>query len=561
MDRNSLKYKIYRALVSQRMIRRIGILLLVPLCFLIAWYFVAIHQCHQETEGIVSGIEADIDARFQFMERMVKLYTYCPPDERAGFRKDFFLKNEVENSRRVLHAQAYLVDADGKLIYDHGDFPDFMKYGKHWGILRDVEVGHRPRVIEVKYYHVREDDRIQLQLAVPFYEEGHFAGAMVCIIPKTAFQAIAKDFHAQFLIVDSYRKVFFESFYWLSNSLRSLPEDVSGDDHFTRLSENRFLFIDRKELFGGTLQVYNILYLNLYLVLFSLLTGLMVIALVPVQFFMKRRALRVADEITDNLEMIREAFVAVEAGDLSRTLDIRRGDEFDTIAASYNHMIEGIRHLLEVTRRQAEEMRYAQIRQLESQFNPHFLFNTLEIIRVLIRVDPKAAESVLLQLSDILRYSVRGEECVRLEEDIDYTLRYLEISKTRFGDRLEYTIDIDEEAEQAVIPKLLFQPIIENSVKYCMDRVESLSIDIRVKRAGEDIVIDIRDNGGGMDPEDFAVLERALRDAETSRTTIGLRNINRRIRLLYGDAYGVRIFNEDAGLHVHVALAMRGGDK
>ncbi|MDO5695930.1 MAG: histidine kinase [Eubacteriales bacterium] len=559
MKKKSLKYKIYRALLSQRFIRISVLIVSIPLFFFIAWYGSSVIQTRSQTREIASRIRQDIESRFTFMEGLVRSIPDLSIPLTAQRKRDFFMRNEVENGRRELTAELYIVDADGEIIYGKEEEPAFLRYGEDWGILYELKKSHAPRVTEVKHYHVKRQGDIQLQLAIPVMDGTTYRGAVVSVITKDRFTAIAKKFRTQFLVADAHDKVFFESFYWMSNALSVLPHRIEPGGGSALRLEHEFLIVQREEAVPGLLNVYSISGLNLSLLIFLILYLSLGLLLIPLHKVMKRRARKVANDITDRLDEINMAFEAVEHGDMDTRLSIQTDDEFATIASSYNHMLDSIEHLLDVTKRQAEAMRTAQIRQLESQFNPHFLFNTLEIIRVLIRMDPAGAQEVLRNLSDILRYSIRGEETVRLQDDLDYVMKYLAISKKRFSDRLEYHPDIDEDIGDAVIPKLLFQPLIENAIKHGMNRVEKLVIGLVIRRRENTIHICITDNGGGMSADDLSALQADLAKPGLRRESIGVRNIAKRIELLFGEAGTMTVSNEAAGLCIKIVLPYRGG--
>src|SRR5699024_7582755 len=121
----------------------------------------------------------------------------------------------------------------------------------------------------------------------------------------------------------------------------------------------------------------------------------------------------------------------------------------------------------------------AKIKQLEAQFNPHFLYNSLETIKYLIDLDPKQATRMILNLNHLLRYSIDvTKHEVTLEEDIENVKKFLEIIKTRLDERFAYEINISEEVQKTKIPRLLIQPLIENSVKHGFQVKEDLNIAI-----------------------------------------------------------------------------------
>ncbi len=146
------------------------------------------------------------------------------------------------------------------------------------------------------------------------------------------------------------------------------------------------------------------------------------------------------------IDEIATACDLVSHGNLNAELTISSHDEFQIIAQAYNTMLENVRSPMEKSVKLGRDTAVAQIRQMESQFNPHFLFNTLENIRFMVRLDPNAADAAMVQLAQLMRYSIKQEGMtVSLKEDLRYIESYMSILKMRFGSRLSYETRIPDE--------------------------------------------------------------------------------------------------------------------
>ena len=184
----------------------------------------------------------------------------------------------------------------------------------------------------------------------------------------------------------------------------------------------------------------------------------------------------------------------------------------------------------------------AQLKELESQFNPHFLFNTLENIKFMVRLDPGAATEMIMALSALLRYSISsGGRQAELREDLKYLESYMKIQKYRFGSRLDFASDIDARALGVYIPKLLFQPLLENAIKYGEDEKGQMRIEFRVALQEGCLHILVKDRGRGMEPGKLQGLEELLASGDNNTGHRGLFNVQRRVQLLYGEEYGLKI--------------------
>ncbi|WP_238456173.1 sensor histidine kinase [Lederbergia galactosidilytica] len=197
-------------------------------------------------------------------------------------------------------------------------------------------------------------------------------------------------------------------------------------------------------------------------------------------------------------------------------------------------------------RRQKE----SEFKMLASQINPHFLYNTLEMIRMkaLINKDQEVARSVML-LSQMMRSSLEvSEQPILLDSEINLIKTYLEIQKMRFGDKVNFSVKVKCDIQDYYIFPLLLQPIVENAIIHGIDReMENSIIEVEVFKTSKYLMIAVKDNGVGITPASLSLLNEALNTSEdTSQKSsgIGMNNVNKRIKLYYGDDYGVEIKSE-----------------
>ncbi len=188
----------------------------------------------------------------------------------------------------------------------------------------------------------------------------------------------------------------------------------------------------------------------------------------------------------------------------------------------------------------------AQLDALRMQLQPHFLFNTLNTISVLMKENVELANHLLLRLSDLLRLALRNNDTheVTLREELEFLRNYLEIEQTRFQDRLTVRYDIDEQAEDAQVPNLILQPLVENAIRHAVAPQPGKSIvEIRAVRSNGNIEIQVVDDGPGMQP------------ATANGKGIGLSNTRARLDKLYGSAHSFQLSPADGrGLRVTVVL-------
>ncbi|PCJ47981.1 MAG: sensor histidine kinase [Gammaproteobacteria bacterium] len=192
----------------------------------------------------------------------------------------------------------------------------------------------------------------------------------------------------------------------------------------------------------------------------------------------------------------------------------------------------------------------AQLKMLRYQLNPHFLFNTLNAISTLIlETDTKRANDMVSKLSNFLRYSLDNDpmQKIDLQKEINALQLYLDIEKVRFEERLELVFDIDDQASVGLIPSLLLQPLVENSIKYAVAISETGGrITIRAQKKGDRLQLEVSDNGPGVELVDGEI---------TASRGVGVRNTSGRLEVLYGDKHSFKLSNlEPTGLKIEIHI-------
>ncbi|MFD1452258.1 MULTISPECIES: sensor histidine kinase [Oceanobacillus] len=219
--------------------------------------------------------------------------------------------------------------------------------------------------------------------------------------------------------------------------------------------------------------------------------------------------------------------------------------ELNVIYKEYTSKIEKIRDLIQKNEEITEKKRILEIKHLEAKFNPHFLYNALEMIKYEITLNPENASDIVVKIAKLMRYNTNfGNTLVPLKVDLEYLINYCEIQKLRYGNRLEFEINIHDDLLDIPIPKLILQPLIENAIKHNIDYKNSLKISLTAQKLSDHLVINVIDNGLGIKEMELENLKKKIydkaEDVEEVRQ-IGLKSTQSILRLLYGENYGLKI--------------------
>ena len=229
--------------------------------------------------------------------------------------------------------------------------------------------------------------------------------------------------------------------------------------------------------------------------------------------------------------------------------------EVRELSDSFSHMVLRIQQLMSTVRQEEITLRKTELKALQAQINPHFLYNTLDSIAWMCERGRNAdAVNMVHALARLFRISIsKGHELIPIGKEIEHAESYLQIQKYRYKNQFTYEFDVDPACLDYCCNKITLQPIIENAINHGLDLlVDEGHIRVEVRQEGGDIVFRVQDNGVGMSQEQVdAVLERDPED----RTGIGIRNVNDRLRIYFGAPYGLHITSElDVGTCVEIRM-------
>jgi len=293
--------------------------------------------------------------------------------------------------------------------------------------------------------------------------------------------------------------------------------------------------------------------------LYGILLACVVLALI-ISFISARLFSRRINQLVQKMRMM-------DVGEFSVTTDVKSNDEIGYLEQSFNNMITRLDKHIQTAYVYQLESKTAELKALQAQINPHFLFNTLESIRfnALEHQDADTAKMIHL-LGNLFRWNIQsGDLFVELRQEINYAETFIELQKLRYADAFDFTTDVSQKLMTLGVPKFILQPLVENAIKHGQKGVSSGGIISISARLGEEIreseewrvesgekksgtlELTVEDNGHGMDEETVRRITARLGQPETEEDdhySIGLSNVHQRIRILFGEPYGLTIRSE-----------------
>lgn len=267
-------------------------------------------------------------------------------------------------------------------------------------------------------------------------------------------------------------------------------------------------------------------------------------------------AVAVSVSIGNRMNILINKFKRLETGDFTVDTVLSGGDELVTIEKSYNNMLTRLALLIDQSYVYKLEKKEAQLTALQYQINPHFLYNVLEIINSMAAVhQAEDIREVTQCLGRLYRYNMNSltSKTTTLEDELRHIENYIYLQNIQMSGRLEVFYDIDEEARQCAVIRFILQPIVENAIKHGFSEKSGVCcLEISARIENESVLhVEVTDDGVGMDKETLGILQAELSGQEDGtkerKSGIGIRNVNARIRLKYGQGYGLSIRSEERG--------------
>lgn len=338
-----------------------------------------------------------------------------------------------------------------------------------------------------------------------------------------------------------YDKELFKNMSEVANVEKKLfGEEVIVNSLYNRKTDWKIIHvIPKKEVYQETDELFQkVLFINIIVFLMALLFGYYV-----------------ANRFTKPIRQLSQMMEDVVEHKFKKHSEIKGSHEINILSASYNVMIDRIEKLISDIQFVEREKQKKHLEALQAQISPHFLLNTLNGIKWLCVIEgAKNAEKMILSLGQLLENMYfKNDEIVSLKEEIDLLKSYVEIQKMRYGGRFSVIYDVEEFLDMD-IPVLLLQPIIENAIIHgivASDGLGEIIISVEKSKVCEIVFIKIKDNGIGIKQEE---IDKIYEKKEQKISSIGIKNVNERIKLYYGNDCGVEICSENQGTNVILTI-------
>ncbi|WP_281743034.1 sensor histidine kinase [Tepidanaerobacter syntrophicus] len=265
-------------------------------------------------------------------------------------------------------------------------------------------------------------------------------------------------------------------------------------------------------------------------------------------------SLLLSKSLTKPLNELKKAIKEVEKGHLDTEIAINRRDEFGELLERFNQMSKNLKIYTEKLVERQKEISEIKIRLLQAQLKPHFLYNSLDAIKWMAKMNRiESVVDIANDLAQILRCSISDNQFIPLSRELDVVESYIAIQKIRFSGSFKHSINVREDLLDIEVPKLILQPLVENSITHGLRDKTDGKISIIGNMDGENLLITVKDNGCGMESELVAKYNNA--DFDKDEGHFGIYNINNILKLYYGQNYGIHI-NSEVGIGTEVTIVL-----
>lgn len=556
MDKRSNFYDSIRRMVMRYTLVPISLLFLLFLVFtIINARLILVNQTKEAGNNIRLSLEAVYDTYITESKRMAELpevirYAETGVDSQLVYEA-FYTFNNAQHVRSMMH----MMDREGMMIASSAGRLQEAAETALQAIVTRMSRMTEAELSETNVVRYAHDRYTTYTVAREIRSGEERVGYLIYQLYDEDFQKlIFRQNNEIALVTDRYNTVISTT----NNIVKGLlgkfrPSYDEGG--YVRIGDGRY-YMNEAALSGGQWKIYTLNAIQTNAYRYVSLAVFFVIASLLLWFLIQYLARVIASRQSRAVDKLLHAVHQLQQGNMQSFVYIGTGDEFETLANQYNIMLKRLNELIHKNEELSELRQVIEVKHLQSQFHPHFIFNVLETLKYAIVVDNRQAQDIVLILSRLLRYSISTDGAtVPLQEDLNYVADYLRLQQIRFKERLSYTLTVNENAREALVPRLLLQAVIENSIKYGYRSKENLHIEVEASVTNGELVVVIVDDGDGMSEQRLEEVTAILKQEDNRSPHIGLYNLHRRLVLLYGEPYGIVIDHaRSAGVRVVIRI-------
>ena len=457
-------------------------------------------------------------------------------EEDSWSRSKIYLQFYREVSDYREYAQFDLYDRNGKCIYTTRQGDARMELPVYWGILKAVEDSQDTLILR----RAEENDSGVLLYAAGklLGRGGTLEGYIVISMRTENFEKIILDSgngKNDVAFLDPYWRTIYDSGSLQTDQIRH--ELMSGHKLLGVYRAGELLIQPLGESGLYTVMACPSVFSrevlsSMYRVLTVILTISVLLCVIV--------ASRVGRNMTKPIERMNTAMRTLQEGDLSVRIASDREDELGQMSRNFNIMANELEQSVQDKVEKQKELNASHIAMMQAQLNPHFLYNTLDTMKWVAKANhiPEIA-TMAAGLAKILRTSISKRQFIYLKEELELVNCYVDIQKIRFNDKFTYSVEMEERLEECVIPKLIIQPIVENSVLHGLKESEEGNIRVRITGKDGVLCIEVTDDGCGAPKERMDAINHRRQEQLVGH--IGVSNVDTIIRLTYGEEYGIHM--------------------
>lgn len=528
-----------------------------------------IREDEQQAREQMESVERVIQAQIGEFERISEALCRNEPVIQGLSRRNQLTQNRAYRELYKItdgvreYARFGIFDALGECRYSTGFEPDHSSLPVYWGTMKAARTNQEKLVIQdVTEYHYQNEIVLQAVRAI-FSEDDECLGYVVIEISRLNLEHLLAE------VIDEKNGVAILNDFWeevysnknaamgnLAETLRS--RRMAGQIHQQGTDQTRY-FVGEIGDTGLYVAVARTMMLTEDVT--REMTGIMILMTVLSLGLCWVLAEIMSNSLSEPIYRLSDAMQIAENGNLDVRIESDRTDELGQLTHSFNRMTGQLKEYMEMQVRKQKELNEANIAMMQAQLNPHFLYNTLDTMKWIAKANHiTELAHMASDLAMILRTSISDEKFVRLITEVEMVECYADIQRIRFQNQFLFNMEVPIELEDCMIPKLIIQPIVENSILHGLAGREEGSIFLNVYEQEKNLYIEVSDDGCGIHQE---VLEQLnSRDKERLKGHLGFGNVDTILRLYYGESYGLHAENlPEGGTKVTITLPMGDGEK